>query len=101
MKLQDNQLLLKVSNIAISAGFKIMEHYNGEIVVSKKEDNSPITKADLDANNLIARELKKIENNLPILSEEALVSWTERKNWDKYWLVDPLDGTKEFINKND
>ena len=101
MKLEDNQLLLQVSNIAISAGFKIMEYYKEDIIVSKKEDNSPITKADLDANDLISRELKKIEKNLPVLSEESLVSWNERKNWDKYWLVDPLDGTKEFINKND
>ena len=101
MNLRDNQLLLKVSNIAIGAGIKIMQYYSSDIEVEKKEDNSPITKADLAANDLIINGLRKIDNNIPILSEENLVEWNERKNWSKYWLVDPLDGTKEFINKND
>ncbi len=101
MKIQDNQLLLKVSNIAINSGIRIMEYYNNEIIVKEKEDKTPVTKADLDANDIILSELQKLEDRFPILSEESLVKWNERKIWQKYWLVDPLDGTKEFINKND
>ena len=101
MKIQDNQLLLKVSNIAINSGIRIMEYYNNEIIVKEKEDKTPVTKADLDANDIILSELQKLEDRFPILSEESLVKWNKRKIWQKYWLVDPLDGTKEFINKND
>ena len=100
MILPDNLLLLKVSNIAIQAGIKIMEYYTSNIEVLKKEDNSPITKADLAANSLIINEIKKIDSDIPILSEESSIDWDERKKWNKYWLIDPLDGTKEFINKN-
>ena len=99
MKIQDNHLLLKVSNIAINSGIRIMEYYNNEIIVKEKEDKTPVTKADLDANDIILSELQKLEDRFPILSEESLVKWNERKIWQKYWLVDPLDGTKEFINK--
>ena len=101
MMILENKLLLKISNIAISAGIETMKFYNSYISVDKKPDNSPITKADLASNDLIKKELKKIEGYLPILTEESLVDWSERKKWNKYWLVDPLDGTKEFINKND
>ena len=101
MKIQDNKLLLQVSNIAINSGIRIMEYYNNKIIVKEKEDKTPVTKADLDANDIILSELQKLEDRFPILSEESLVKWNERKIWQKYWLVDPLDGTKEFINKND
>tara|TARA_Y100000590_G_C15599080_1_gene969269 strand:- start:295 stop:1092 length:798 start_codon:yes stop_codon:yes gene_type:complete len=96
---QDNHLL-NVSNIAIKAGMKIMEYYSKDINFDKKEDNSPITKADLASNSHIINELNRIDNSIPILSEESIVDWQERKTWKKYWLIDPLDGTKEFINKN-
>ena len=65
-----------------------------------KDDKSPLTKADLESNKIIIDSLKKINNRIPILSEESCVDWSTRKNWETYWLVDPLDGTKEFINKN-
>ena len=97
---QDKHLLLKLSNTVIQAGIKIMEFYKTDFKVEKKKDNSPITKADLAANSIITEELKKIDENIPILSEESVVTWNKRKKWEKYWLVDPLDGTKEFINKN-
>jgi len=97
---QDKHLLLKLSNIAIQAGIKIMEFYKTDFKVEKKKDNTPITKADLAANSIIVEELKKIDENIPILSEESVVEWKDRKQWEKYWLVDPIDGTKEFINKN-
>jgi len=97
---QDKHLLLKLSNIAIQAGIAIMEFYKTDFQVETKKDNTPITKADLAANSIIIEELKKIDENIPILSEESLVEWNERRQWEKYWLIDPLDGTKEFINKN-
>ena len=65
-----------------------------------KEDQSPLTNADLDSNNIICSGLSKIDSTIPIVSEESFVDWKTRKEWNKYWLIDPLDGTKEFINKN-
>jgi len=97
----NNKLLLDVCNVAIEAGKEILTFYNNDIEVTHKEDLSPLTKADLASNKIILESLKKLNSNIPILSEESLVDWSIRKNWKKYWLVDPLDGTKEFIKKND
>ena len=94
------QYLLEVSNLAISAGHIIMKHYKGDTKVMIKEDQSPLTNADLDSNNIICSGLSKIDPTIPIVSEESFVDWQTRKEWNKYWLIDPLDGTKEFINKN-
>ena len=96
----NNKLLLDVCNVAIEAGNEILNFYNHEIEVTHKEDLSPLTKADLASNKIILESLTKLNSNIPILSEESLVDWSIRKNWKKYWLVDPLDGTKEFIKKN-
>jgi len=96
----DDKLILKVSNIAIEAGKIILEHYKSDLQVMEKKDNSPLTNADLQSNNFITKELKLLNEETPILSEESLIKWDERKKWNTYWLVDPLDGTKEFINKN-
>jgi 3'(2'), 5'-bisphosphate nucleotidase len=92
--------LLKVSNIAIKAGIEIMTFYGQQKEVIAKEDNSPLTKADLASNKIIIEELNYIDPSIPALSEEKLVEWSIRKNWQTYWLIDPLDGTKEFINEN-
>jgi len=100
MKFNDKKITLELLNIAIDSGTEILKIYENEIIVNSKEDKSPITQADINSNNLIFNRLKKLEPNIPILSEESLVEWENRKNWDKYWLIDPLDGTKEFINKN-
>ena len=94
------QYLLEVSNLAISAGHIIMKHYKKDIKVMMKEDQSPLTNADLDSNNIICSGLSKIDSTIPIVSEESFVDWQKRKEWNKYWLIVPLDGTKEFINKN-
>ena len=94
------QYLLEVSNLAISAGHIIMKHYKKNTKVMFKEDQSPLTNADLDSNNIICSGLSKIDSTIPIVSEESFVDWQKRKEWYKYWLIDPLDGTKEFINKN-
>ena len=96
----NNKLLLDICNVAIEAGKEILNFYNNDIEVTHKEDLSPLTKADLASNKIILESLNKLKSNIPILSEESLVDWSIRKNWKKYWLVDPLDGTKEFIKKN-
>ena len=90
----NSDLLLKASNIAIRAGSEIMKFYSGDPEIFTKKDNSPLTQADLSSNKIIIEELKKIDETIPILSEETLIDWQERKRWNKYWLVDPLDGTK-------
>ena len=100
MKLNDPKILLEILNIAIDAGKEILKIYNDDIIVKSKEDNSPLTKADINSNKIIINRLQNLEPNFPILSEESLIDWNERKEWQKYWLIDPLDGTKEFINKN-
>ncbi|MGS2721349.1 3'(2'),5'-bisphosphate nucleotidase CysQ [Paraglaciecola aestuariivivens] len=89
-----------VIDIAHQAGEKIMQIYNKDFTIYEKSDESPLTEADLAAHNCIVEGLKAL-SELPILSEESAdISWQERSQWTKYWLVDPLDGTKEFIKKN-
>ena len=85
---------------AIEAGSEIMRIYEGgNFQIESKEDNSPITLADISANSIINEFLKP--TGIPIISEEnAETEFSERKQWDSCWIVDPLDGTKEFINKN-
>ena len=95
-----NSLAQKVLAIAKEAGDKIMAIYEKDFAIYEKQDTSPLTEADLAAHNVIVDALEA-ESNLPILSEESAdISWEERKTWSSYWLVDPLDGTKEFIKKN-
>jgi 3'(2'), 5'-bisphosphate nucleotidase len=98
----DKKWLPEIIRIAREAGVAIMEVYRGEIDVERKDDNSPLTKADLAAHDIIERHLKKLTPHLPILSEEsANIPYSERRTWRTYWLVDPLDGTREFIKRND
>jgi 3'(2'), 5'-bisphosphate nucleotidase len=94
--------LLDVVMIAKKAGKKILTVYGKEdFGIESKEDNSPVTIADKQANALITEELERLYPEIPILSEEGQhLSYEERKKWDYFWLVDPLDGTKEFIKRN-
>jgi len=94
--------LQEVINIAIKAGEKILEIYNTEdFDVQIKSDTSPLTRADTTSHNLIKEKLLSLYPAIPILSEEGKdVPYEIRKNWNRFWLVDPLDGTKEFIKKN-
>tara|TARA_R110002096_G_scaffold432801_1_gene650239 strand:- start:16123 stop:16869 length:747 start_codon:yes stop_codon:yes gene_type:complete len=86
---------------AIEAGEKILGYYNEEIEVTSKLDESPLTKADLAAHYHIVGKLKELDPETPVISEESGVpDYEERKYWNKFWIVDPLDGTKEFIKKN-
>ncbi len=78
-----------------------MEHYRGDIAVTAKPDQSPLTLADAAAHETIVRGLAEIDPDTPVLSEEGrLPDYEERRRWSRYWLVDPLDGTKEFIARN-
>ena len=84
---------------AIEAGKKILEVYERDFTVEIKADSSPLTEADRQAHHAIKDVLA--ETGIPILSEEGKqMSYDERKNWKEFWLIDPLDGTKEFIKKN-
>ena len=95
-----NPYLQSVCNIAIEAGLIINSYYKLNTEVTFKEDRTPLTEADLASNKFIINSLSELSLDIPILSEESLVEWDVRKNWSRYWLVDPLDGTKEFINQN-
>jgi len=94
------QKLLHQSIIAsVAAGKEIMEVYNTQFDVEYKDDNSPVTLADKKASDKIIAELKQF--NIPVLSEEGVHdSFEIRKTWNKLWIVDPLDGTKEFVKRN-
>lgn len=94
--------LTPLTDIARDAGDAIMAFYRqGETQTWTKKDDSPITEADLAAHRIIVNGLASLTPDIPVLSEESTsISWQERKNWTRYWLVDPLDGTKEFIKKN-
>ncbi|MFM7016604.1 MAG: 3'(2'),5'-bisphosphate nucleotidase CysQ [Bacteroidota bacterium] len=83
---------------SIHAGVEILKVYDGEIIVEIKDDRSPLTEADKRSNTAIVEHLG---TSLPILSEEGkTIDYSERKDWELFWLVDPLDGTKEFIKRN-
>ncbi len=93
----DKKLNLELIKITILAGKAILEVYKKPFKKSYKSDKSPITEADISANNVICAGLKKLTPNVPIISEE---NDTRPQNISLFWLVDPLDGTKEFIKKN-
>jgi len=94
-------VLEQLVEISRRAGLAILEWYEGDMGITQKADDSPLTKADLASHELINAELTRRWPEIPVLSEESAdIPWSERKNWQQYWLVDPLDGTKEFINRN-
>lgn len=89
-----------VANLTLRAGAAIMDIYRRDFHVETKSDSSPLTEADLAAHTLICDGLRQL-SNAPVLSEESKgISYEDRKNWTEFWLVDPLDGTKEFIKRN-
>ncbi|KGD83664.1 3'(2'), 5'-bisphosphate nucleotidase [Pantoea sp. PNA 14-12] len=95
-------MLEQISQLAREAGDAIMQVYNGSVPadVSHKADDSPVTAADLAAHDVIVKGLKQLTPDIPVLSEEDPPGWEVRQHWQRYWLVDPLDGTKEFIKRN-
>ena len=91
----------QVVDIAKKAGDAIMEVYKRDFEVYEKSDKSPLTEADLASHKVIVESLKGLTPDLPVLSEESSKEEVEgRMSWQTYWLIDPLDGTKEFIKKN-
>jgi 3'(2'), 5'-bisphosphate nucleotidase len=96
------KLLSQVAQIARRAAAQILEVYaSGDAGVTLKGDDSPLTQADLRAHRLIAGELAQLTPDIPMLSEEAAdIPYAQRAGWRRYWLVDPLDGTKEFLSRN-
>lgn len=98
----DKSLLENVLQIAEKAGEAILEiyHQSEEVVIEKKDDNSPVTEADHAAHQVIVSALKSAWPDVPVFSEESGgIEFSEREHWQEFWLVDPLDGTKEFINR--
>lgn len=95
------ELLEAIAKIARQAGAAILEVYDSDFAVEAKADDSPITAADRRAHEIIRAALEQLPGERPILSEEArTLPWEQRRQWREYWLVDPLDGTKEFIQRN-
>ncbi|MEY4762724.1 MAG: hypothetical protein RLZZ200_2580 [Pseudomonadota bacterium] len=90
-----------IIGICREAGREILEVYGTDFEARAKSDDSPLTEADLRAHRLIVARLEALTPQLPILSEESAdIPWSVRSTWERYWLVDPLDGTKEFVSRN-
>jgi 3'(2'), 5'-bisphosphate nucleotidase len=94
-------LLDPVAGLAQHAGDRILEIYNSDFAVSEKDDKSPLTEADMASHHTIIAGLRELAPEIPVLSEESAdLPFSERSGWRRYWLVDPLDGTREFIKRN-
>ncbi len=90
-----------IKQIALEAGKEIMKIYNRDFSVEYKDDKSPLTEADIKSNEIICKALEELYPQVPIMSEEnKQIDYEVRKNWEYYWCIDPIDGTKEFIKKN-
>lgn len=95
------ELIPGVIRLAEIASHRILEIYNSEFSITQKDDRSPLTAADMASHDAICKGLHDLTPAIPILSEEsAHIPYATRKNWDYFWLVDPLDGTREFIKRN-
>ncbi|HIP52554.1 MAG TPA: 3'(2'),5'-bisphosphate nucleotidase [Chromatiales bacterium] len=93
--------LNEIVALARAAGDAIMEIYDTDFEVEEKSDKSPLTAADMASHNTIVAGLERLTPEIPILSEEsAKIPYETRRQWRRYWLIDPLDGTKEFIKRN-
>lgn len=95
-------MLEKICQLAREAGDAIMQVYDADTPpdVAQKSDDSPVTVADIAAHKIILQGLSQLSPDIPVLSEEDPPAWEIRQHWQTYWLVDPLDGTKEFIKRN-
>ena len=98
---EKRRLLDTIARIARDAGRAILEVYGTDFTVTLKDDRSPLTEADQRAHTIIDAALRALDPSIPVLSEEAAPEHsTERRRWPRFWLVDPLDGTKEFLKRN-
>ncbi len=94
-------LIEPIAELSRVAGEAILTIYDTDFDVEHKADESPLTKADLASHQAIVKGLADLTPDIPVISEEGgLPSYAERSAWDIYWLIDPLDGTKEFVNRN-
>lgn len=94
-------MLQELIKLAKEAGKATLQYYDEGMEVYSKDDDSPLTKADLASHHVILDGLKKLDPGTPVISEESgIPDYEERRGWDKFWIVDPLDGTKEFIKRN-
>ncbi|MDQ1363375.1 MAG: 3(2), 5-bisphosphate nucleotidase, partial [Pseudomonadota bacterium] len=96
------EYLCRIANdIAVQAAIKIVGVYNSDYAIEHKEDKTPLTTADMAAHHIIVKGLTALTPDIPVLSEEsASIPYAQRQTWQRYWLVDPLDGTREFIKRN-
>ena len=95
------QLIDPVVSLAAEAGKAILEVYASDFDVQEKDDQSPLTQADLASHRMIMQGLAELTPDIPVISEEAgLPDFDQRSQWNPYWLIDPLDGTKEFVKRN-
>ena len=99
------KLIPHLLDLVEQAGAAILEVYDGrsasEMKVRLKADRSPVTSADMASHRILLAGLQRLTPEIPVVSEESSATpWEERKLWGSYWLIDPLDGTKEFLNKN-
>lgn len=95
------KLIEEICQIANKAAESILEIYDTDFAVENKQDRSPLTAADMAAHNTICTALSGLTPDIPVLSEESTeLPYAERRQWSRYWLVDPLDGTREFIKRN-
>lgn len=94
-------ILPDVIHIADEAGERVLHIYQSDFKVQFKEDKSPITAADVASHDVIVRGLRALTPDIPILSEEgATIPWEERQHWQTFWLIDPIDGTREFTQRS-
>ncbi len=97
-----HSLVEPIVALAEDAGCAILEVYSTDFDVQSKDDESPLTQADLASHRWIDAGLRSLTPDIPIISEESsFPTFEERSQWQRYWLIDPLDGTKEFVNRND
>ncbi|AWX15692.1 3'(2'),5'-bisphosphate nucleotidase [Mergibacter septicus] len=101
IKLSPN-LIEQVLQIAAKAGQYLNQFYQREITIETKSDNTPVTEADLFISQFLIQSLSQLTPNIPILSEESShIPFSQRQHWQQYWLIDPLDGTQQFIDRTD
>ncbi len=99
--MDSRDLINPIVDLAVKAGEAILEVYATDFDVQEKGDESPLTQADLASHRCIVAGLQALTPDIPIISEEdGLPEFAERSQWSRYWLIDPLDGTKEFVNRN-